>query len=94
MAIQNAIGRLDTHQSVAFTGTAGTLANPLGAQCRKVRVVVTSAAFVRISNSPPATAADPYMPAGVSEYFVCSPGESVSAIQVAAAGVLHVTEIV
>lgn len=93
MTIQNAIGRLDTHQSIAFTGTAGTLANPIGPQCRKVRVVVTAAAYVRISNSAPATVADPYMPANVPEYFILSPGQSVSAIQVTAGGVLHVTEM-
>jgi hypothetical protein len=33
-------------------------------------------------------------PANVAEYFIATPGESVSAIQVSAAGTLHVTEIV
>jgi hypothetical protein len=94
MTTQNSLGRLDTHQSVAFAGTAGTIANPVGTQCRKIRVVVTSAAYVRISNSPPATAADVYFPANWPETVIVNPGQSVSAIQVAAAGFLHVTEIV
>lgn len=94
MAIQNAIGRLGTHQSVAFSGTAGTITNPIGAGVYKVRVVVTAAAFIRIGNAPPATASDTYLPANLPEYFICSPGEIVSAIQVSGAGTLDVTEIV
>src|SRR5437763_892238 len=47
-------GRLSTHQSVAYTGTAGTIANVIGSQTYKVRVVVTTAAYVRIDNSPTA----------------------------------------
>jgi hypothetical protein len=93
MSIQNAIGRLDTHQSIAFTGTAGTIANPVGAQTYKVRVVVTSTAYVKVGNNPTATASDVYVPANWPEYFVVTPGEAVSAIQVSANGVLHVTEI-
>jgi hypothetical protein len=93
MTVNAQIGRLDTHQSVAFTATAGTT-SPVGNQCRKIRIVVTSAAFVRVGSGA-ATIADPYMPAGVApEYVLCTPGQSVSAIQVAAAGVLHVTEVI
>jgi hypothetical protein len=88
------IGRLDTHQSASYTGTAGTIANPVGGQTRKVRVVVTSAAFVKIGSNPTATTADVYMPANLPEYFIVSSGQSVSAIQVSSNGVLHVTEIV
>jgi hypothetical protein len=93
MAIQNAIGRLGTHQSVAFSTTAGTIANPISSQCYKIRVVVSSAANILIGNNPTATAANgTLLPANQPEYFICSPGESVSAIG-AAAGTLDVTEI-
>jgi hypothetical protein len=91
--VQIPIGRLGIHQSVAFTGTAGTIANPISPSVYKVRVVVTSAAYIRIGNAPPATTADPYMPANVPEYFIVTPGESVSAIMASAAGTLHVTEV-
>jgi hypothetical protein len=91
MTMQFQIGRLDTHQSVAFTGTAGTV-SAFGGQTRKIRVVVTAAAFVKVG-SVAATAADVYMPAELPEYFLCSPGQTVSAIQAVGAGVLHVTEM-
>lgn len=86
-------GRLSTHQSVAYTGTAGTITNAVGAQTYKVRVVVTTAAYVAIGNSPTATAASVYCPADTPEYFTITPGMKVSAIQLSAGGTLHVTEI-
>lgn len=86
-------GRLDTHQSIAYTGTAGTIANVVGTQTYKLRVLVTSDAYVKVGNTPTATTSDVYMPALSAEYFTCSPGQKVSAIQVAASGTLHVTEI-
>lgn len=86
-------GRLDTHQSVAYTGTAGTIATAVGTQTYKVRVVVTTAAYVKVGNSPTATTSDVYMPADTPEYFTITPGMKVSAIQVSAAGTLHVTEL-
>lgn len=87
-------GRLDTHQSVAYTGTAGTITNVVGTQAYKVRVLVTTDAYIKVGNSPTATASDVYMPALSAEYFTCTPGQKVSAIQVTVAGTLHVTEIV
>jgi len=85
-------GRLDTHQSKAYTGTAGTIDNAVGTQIYKVRVVTTSAAYIKIGDSPTATTADVYMPADSPEYFTITPGQKVSAIQVSAGGTLHVTE--
>lgn len=86
-------GRLGTHQSVAYTGTAGTITTAITAGVRKVRVIVTSAAYIKIGSSPTATTSDVYMPADGAEYFTISPGEKVSAIQVSSGGTLHVTEI-
>lgn len=86
-------GRLGTHQSAAYTGTAGTITNAISDQVVKIRVVVTSAAYVKVGNSPTATTADPYMPADSVEYFTVSAGMKVSAIQVSAGGTLHVTEV-
>lgn len=86
-------GRLGTHQSVAYTGTAGTIANVVTDQVTKIRVIVTSAAYVKVDKAPTATTSDVYMPADSAEYFTVSAGMKVSAIQVSAGGTLHVTEI-
>lgn len=88
------VGRLDTHQSVAYTGTAGTIASPVGGQTYRVRILTTSAAYVKVGKSPTATTSDVYWPAGIAEDRVIAPGESVSAVQVSAGGTLHVTEII
>jgi hypothetical protein len=85
--------RQGVHQKVAFTDTAGTISNGFGSQTKTVRVAVTSAAYVKIENSPTATANDMYMTADLPEYFTVSPGQKVSAIQVSAGGDLHVTEM-
>jgi hypothetical protein len=85
--------RLGTHQSVAYTGTAGTIANAFGDHTRYVRVVVTSAAHVKVGKSPTATTSDVYMAANVPEIFRTGAGEKVSAVQVSAGGNLHVTEL-
>lgn len=84
--------RLGTHQNVAYTGTAGTIATAIAAGVQKIRVVVTTAAYIKIGGSPTATTSDVYLPADSPEYFTCASGEKVSAIQVAANGTLHVTE--
>jgi hypothetical protein len=86
-------GRIGTHQSVAYTGTAGTVANTVTAGVYKVRVCATSACYIVIGVSPTATTAGVYVPADTVEYFTCMPGEKVSAIQLSAGGTLHVTEI-
>jgi hypothetical protein len=90
--IQIPIGRLGLHQSASYTGTAGTTTNPISAGVYKIRVICTTAAYVKIDKSPTATTADVYVAANVPEYFIATPGESVSAVQVSAAGTLHVTE--
>jgi hypothetical protein len=87
-------GRLGTHQSVAYTGTAGTITNAVGTGVQKVRVIVTTDAYVKIGSSPTATTSDVYMSAESPEYFTIAAGEKVSAIQLSSGGTLHVTEIV
>lgn len=81
------------HQTVAYTGTAGVIANAVAAQTYYVSVVVTTAAHIQFAGAPVATAADFYMPANVATIFRINPGEKVSAIQNAAGGDLHVSEI-
>jgi hypothetical protein len=85
--------RLSTHQSVAYTGTAGTITNAVGAETKTVRVICTSAAYIKIGKNPTATTSDVYVPAGIPEVFRIGAGEKVSAVQASAGGSLHVTEL-
>jgi hypothetical protein len=85
--------RPDTHQSVAYTGTAGVIANAVGSQTNVVRILVTSAAHVAFGAAPSATTSDMLMAANVPETFVITPGQKVSAVQASAGGTLHVTEM-
>ena len=80
-------------QTVAYTGTAGTIANALPANCTAVRVMVTTDAFVEITTLGTAAVANTgmYMTAFVAEYFSAPAGGKVSAIQVSAGGSLYVT---
>jgi hypothetical protein len=88
-------GRLGTTQSVAYTGTSAAITNSVSAQTYKVRVLCSSDAFVRIGDgTPTATTADAYVPALAAEYFTCTPGQKVAAVQVTAAGTLYVSELV
>jgi hypothetical protein len=84
---------LGTHQSVAYTGTAGTITNAISDGVNRIRVIVTTAAYVKVGNSPTATSSDVYMAADSAEYFTVRPGMKVSAIQVSSGGALHVTEV-
>lgn len=86
-------GRLSTVQKVAYTGTAGTITNAVGSQTRKVRLLVTTDACVAVGKAPTATTNDTYLTGLVPEYFTITPGEKVSAIQIASGGNLYVTEI-
>lgn len=87
------VWRAGTSQNVAYTGTAGTITNAVGTYTRFVRIVTTTAAFVKIGKSPTATTSDMYMPAGIPEVFQIGEGEKVSAVQASAGGSLYVTEL-
>lgn len=87
-------GRLGTHQSAAYTTTANTITNAVGAQTYKVRIVCTTDAFVKVGDAPTATTSDPLFPANAVEYVTITPGQKVSAIRSAADGSVHVTEVV
>jgi hypothetical protein len=87
-------GRLGTHQSAAYTATAGTITNAMGSQTYKVRIVCTTDAFVKVGDAPTATTSDPLFPANSVAYVTITPGQKVSAVQSSAGGTLHVTEVV
>lgn len=85
--------RWGTTQTAAYTGTAGTVANAVSSGVYKIRIICTTAAFVKAdTGTPTATTSDAYVAAGAAEYLTVSPGMKVSAVQVAAGGSLYVTE--
>jgi hypothetical protein len=85
--------RQGTTQKVAYTGTAGTIPNGVGAQTYQVRIVCTTGAFVLIGDSPTATTSDMPTFADLPEYFSITPGQKVSAIQSSSGGTLYVAEL-
>lgn len=89
--LRGEVYRIGTHQKVSYTGTAGTSAE-VGDYTNVVRVICTTAAYIAIDATATA-AAGIYMPANKPEYFVVTPGQTISAIQVASGGNLHVTEM-
>lgn len=82
-----------TTQNVAYTGTAGTITNGVGASTKLVRVVATTACYIAVGTAPTATTNDVYLPADKPEIIRIVPGHKVSAIQAASGGTLIVTEL-
>jgi pimeloyl-ACP methyl ester carboxylesterase len=87
MATQNAIGRLDKTQNVAYTATPATTA-AVGSQTNKIRLQATTACAISIG-----AAVSVSLAANLPEYFIVSPGQVVSVVQISAAGSLCLTEI-
>lgn len=96
MASQQYIGtgRLGTAQNVAYTGTAGAVTNGVSTGVTKVRVLVTTDAFVTTDGTTPGPTSGAYIPALSAEYLTVTAGQKPAAVQVAAAGTLYVTELV
>jgi len=86
-------GRIGTAQNVAYTGTAGAV-NAVGTETYKVRVLVTTDAFVTTDGTTPSATSGAYVVALSPEYFTVTPGQVVKAVQVSSGGTLYVTEIV
>jgi hypothetical protein len=85
--------RWGTVQNVSYTGTAGTTTNGATNGIQKVRLLATTDCYVKVSAAgTAATSSDTYLPALSAEYLTITSGEKVSAIQVASAGTLNVTE--
>ncbi len=86
-------GRIGTAQNVAYTGTAGAT-SAIGSQTYKVRVVVSTTAWVTTDGSTPSSTAGAYCPADSPEYFTVNPNSIIKAVQVTTGGTLYVAEIV
>lgn len=85
-------GRIGTAQNVAYTGTAGSV-SAVGAQTYKVRVVVSTDAYVTMDGTTPSATSGAYCVGLLPEYFTITPGQVVKAVQVSSNGTLYVTEI-
>jgi hypothetical protein len=91
MAVQSAIGRLETTQTIAFDGTTA-IANAFGGKTFWVRLVSNSACNFRIGDGvQTATAADPFLPANWETVVVVSPGQRISALKAATGGLVTAT---
>lgn len=78
-----------THAGVAVTSLKGGIdQNP----AMIIKVMITTAGFIKIGPSPTATTADIPMAANVPEFFRFAQGDKVSAIQSASGGNLFVME--
>ena len=80
-------GRIGKTQSIPFNATPATSA-PIAAQTNRVRLVATSAALISIGN-----AVGMYLSPNWPEVFLVSGGQSISVVQVSAAGNLYLTEL-
>jgi uncharacterized Zn-binding protein involved in type VI secretion len=83
--------RNSTTQAVAYTGTAAASTNAFGSQTRQIRIVANSACHYVINGAPVAVVTDPFLPANTIEYVTVNPGEKISAIQAATAGLVTAT---
>lgn len=83
--------RLNENQNVVYTATAGTIATAV--KSTVVRVVCTTAAFIKIGVEAVATVSDTYVASNSPEYFRCVAGDKVSAIRESVSGTLYITEM-
>lgn len=86
-------GRIGPSGNAAYTGAAG-LYGPVSNETYKARIVVTTDAFVTTDGSIPSPTSGAYVVALSPETFTVTPGQTVRAVQVTAAGTLYVTEFV
>ena len=88
--------RWGTKQTAAYTGTAGITTSSVSSGVTKVRVLVTTDAWVYPTDGPAFTVATSslgsYVPALTPEYITVTPGQKISAVQVTTGGNLEVTE--
>jgi hypothetical protein len=77
-------------QSVAYTGTAGTIATAFPANTYKIAVWSSTDAHIQIDKDPTATTSDLAIPANSIILFNAREGMKVSAVQVASGGTLYV----
>lgn len=83
-----------TNQTIAVGVASVALTNPFGNYTTVVRLCSTTACHIKVGSAPTATTSDPYLPANIDWFIEVAPGQKVATIQNAAAGTLHVTEMI
>jgi hypothetical protein len=83
-----------TSQKVSYTDSSAASSNAFAAGTSIVRVVSTTACFIKFAASPTAATTDTFLPANTPEYFGVPEGQSykVAAIRLTESGDLYVTE--
>ena len=78
----------------SYTSTAAASTAGVSSQTRRVRVLTTTDAYVKIGTAAIATTNDTYLTGLSAEYFTITPSEKVSAISAnSTSGAVNVTEI-
>jgi hypothetical protein len=80
-------GRPGKTQTIAYTATPAT-SQAIGPQTYRVRLVATTAALVNLGD-----AASMYLAPNFPEVFIVTPGQSLTVVEVSAAGNLCLTEL-
>ena len=84
--------RPGTTQTVAYTSSSAGATNAFGPETYQIRVVANSACNVQIGDgTQTATAASPFLPANMVEYFIVTPGQKIAAIAAATGGLVTQT---
>ena len=88
--------RWGTKRSTTYTGTAGTISQTVSAGIYKIRVLVTTDAYVYVSDDGAAATSSngAYVPGLLPEYVTVTPGQHVSAIQVSSGGTVEFVECI
>lgn len=87
------IGRIGVTQTVAYDATV-PITNPFGAQTYQLRLVSNSACHFHVyetGGTAAATVADPFLPANWETIITVTPGQKISAIKAATAGLITAT---
>lgn len=87
------IGRIGITQTVAYDATVA-ITNPFGAQTYQIRLVSNSACHFHVyetGGTATATVADPFLPANWETIITVTPGQKISAIKAATAGLITAT---
>jgi hypothetical protein len=93
MAVQSAIGKVGTTQTIAYDSSTA-ITNAFDVQTRNIRLVSNSACHFHIydsTGSATATTSDPFLPANWETIVVVTPGQKISAIKAATAGLITAT---
>lgn len=85
---------IGTNQTITVGAASAALGTAFGAYTTVARLVSTTACHIAYGATPTATTSNAYLPANTPWFIEVAPGMKVAAIQNAAGGTLHVTEMI